>query len=126
MEVRSELREQLRRVLAPLDQAHTLPPYCYTSPEFYELEIEKIFMKEWLGVGRVDQLESPGDYFCADIVEEPIVILRDDKGVLRAFSRTCRHRGACIVEGAGSTRYLECPFHGWTYNLRESFSEPGR
>ncbi len=118
MEVRSELREQLRRVLAPLDQAHTLPPYCYTSPEFYELEIEKIFMKEWLGVGRVDQVESPGDYFCADIVEEPIVILRDDKGVLRAFSRTCRHRGACIVEGAGSTKYLECPFHGWTYNLR--------
>ena len=35
-----------------------------------------------------------------------------------AFSRTCRHRGACVVEGSGNARFFRCPFHGWTYDLR--------
>ena len=69
-----QLREQLAATMRPLNEAHTLPPHCYTSREFYELEVQKIFMKEWLGVGRVDQIENPGDYFCKDIADEPIVI----------------------------------------------------
>ena len=112
-----QLREQLAATMRPLNEAHTLPPHCYTSREFYELEVQKIFMKEWLGVGRVDQIENPGDYFCKDIADEPIVILRDTQGEVRAFSRTCVHRGACVVEGEGNARSFKCPFHGWTYNL---------
>ena len=62
--------------------------------------------------------QNPGDYFSVDIVEEPIVVLRDKEGEVRAFSRTCRHRGACVVEGKGNARFFRCPFHGWTYDLR--------
>ena len=75
-------------------------------------------MKEWIGVGRVDEIEQPGDYLCATIVNEPIVVLRDKDGEVRAFSRACRHRGACVIEGRGNARFFRCPFHGWTYDLR--------
>ena len=114
----SSQRAELERTLQPLTDAHTLPPWCYTSEEFYQAEVRKIFMKEWLGVCRVDEIPNPGDYFSVDIVEEPIVVLRDKEGEVRAFSRTCRHRGACVVEGNGNARFFRCPFHGWTYDLR--------
>ena len=43
-------------------EASILPLSCYSSPEFFELEMERIFMKEWLCVGRTDQVAKPGDY----------------------------------------------------------------
>ena len=110
-------RRQLEETLRPLADAGTLPPWCYTSPEFYETEVRGIFLKEWLGVGRVDEIAQPGDYLCASIVGEPIVVLRDKDGAVRAFSRACRHRGACVVEGRGNAKFFRCPFHGWTYDL---------
>ena len=109
---------QLRRTLRPLAAAHTMPPWCYTNEAFYAAEIREIFTQEWLGVGRVDEIATPGDYLCVDIAGEPIVVLRDRDGVVRAFSRACRHRGACVVEGRGNARFFRCPFHGWTYDLR--------
>ena len=113
-----EQLEQLRRTLLPLAEAHTLPPWCYTTAAFYEAEVRKIFMREWLGVGRMEEVASPGDYLCVDIAGEPIVVLRDKDGAVRAFSRACRHRGACVVEGRGNAKFFRCPFHGWTYDLR--------
>ena len=110
--------EELKRTMKPLADAHTLPPWCYTSESFYRAEVRDIFMKEWLGVCRVDDIPNPGDYFCADIAQEPIVIVRDKQTTVRAFTRTCRHRGACVVEGRGNARFFRCPFHGWTYDLR--------
>ena len=104
--------------LRPLREAATLPPYCYSSQEFYELEVERIFMREWLCVGRTEELPNPCDYFTLDIAGEPIVIARDETGVVRAFSRVCRHRGALAVDGEGNRKSFSCPFHGWTYSLR--------
>ena len=112
--------QQLRHTLRPVEEAETLPPWAYTSQDFYEAEVREIFMKEWIGVGRADEIPHPGDYLCADIAEEPIVVLRDEAGAVRAFSRACRHRGACVVEGRGNTETFVCPFHGWTYDLRGS------
>ena len=110
--------EELRRTIKPLAEAHTLPPWCYTSESFYAAEVRQLFMQEWLGVARIDEIPNPGDYLCVDIAEQPIVVLRDRDGEIRAFTRSCRHRGACVVEGRGNTRFFRCPFHGWTYDLR--------
>ena len=102
----------------PLLQASTHPSYCYTSREFYELEVERIFLREWLCVGRVDQVEKPGDYFTLRLLGESLVVVRDREGEIRVLSTVCRHRGMEIVEGAGARRSFECPYHGWTYSLR--------
>ncbi|MGD9764578.1 MAG: aromatic ring-hydroxylating dioxygenase subunit alpha [Candidatus Binatia bacterium] len=98
-------------------EASILPLYCYTSPEFYQREIDRIFSKEWLCLGRVDQVENPGDYFTIDIIGEPLVVVRDQDGAIRVLSRVCRHRGMSVVEGQGNRRSFECPYHAWTYAL---------
>jgi phenylpropionate dioxygenase-like ring-hydroxylating dioxygenase large terminal subunit len=99
-------------------RAETLPPACYTSDEFFEFEKDAIFFREWLCVGRAEQIPSPGDYFTVTLVDEPLVILRDDAGQVAAFSAVCRHRSAIVVDGSGNCgRTLRCPYHWWTYGL---------
>ena len=102
----------------PLLQASVLPPYCYTSREFYELEVEQIFLKEWVCIGRVEQAQEPGDFFAVNVADEPVIIARDETGELHAMSAVCRHRAQIVAEGEGNVRSFRCPYHGWTYSLR--------
>lgn len=99
--------------------AQTLPGWVYSSPDFFELEKEHIFRRQWLLVGHVSEAPEPGDYMTLDAVDERIVVVRDLEGRLRAFHNVCRHRASRVVVGARGhcERAIVCPYHGWTYHL---------
>ena len=100
------------------DAPRTLPPRSYSSKAFYELEVERIFTREWLMVGRADELPDPGDRYTIEIAGEPIVIVRDNSGGLRALSGVCRHRYFPVTEpGFAQGRRLTCAYHRWSYGL---------
>ena len=101
----------------PVDEARLLPPVLYTSPEFFEFERRAIFQREWLCVGRADQLAEPGDFRCVTIAGEPLIAVRDTDGELRVMSAVCRHRGMVLAEGSGNCRRFTCPYHHWSYGL---------
>lgn len=103
--------------VGPVDEAQLLPPVLYTSPEFYEFERRAIFRREWLCVGRADQLAKPGDFRCVTIAGEPLIAARDQDGELRVMSAVCRHRGMVLAEGSGNCRRFTCPYHHWSYGL---------
>ena len=103
--------------VGPVDEARLLPPVLYTSPEFYEFERRAIFRREWLCVGRADQLAEPGDFRCVTIAGEPLIVARDQDGELRVMSAVCRHRGMVLAEGSGNCRRFTCPYHHWSYGL---------
>src|SRR5262245_16257511 len=100
-----------RAVRRPLLQAETLPPECYTSPEFYQREVSNIFMKVWNCVGREDFIKKPGDYFTQTIVGASVIVIRGRDNKIRAFVNACRHRGSRLVEGDGRCKSLVCPYH---------------
>ena len=103
---------------APLSRARHVPGYLYASPEVYALEKDAIFMKEWLCVGRAEEIEHPGDYLTLRVVDEPIIVCRDENGALNAFYNVCAHRGTEVVTGrSGNVKRFSCPYHGWTYDL---------
>lgn len=104
-------------VRKPLLEAETMPAWCYTSPEFYRREIDRIWKKVWNFVGSADQIPNRGDYFTLRFADIPIIILRDLDGVIRAFANTCRHRGSELLEGKGNCKLIVCPYHSWTYEL---------
>jgi len=104
----------LRRPLA--DASHA-PGALYASPEFYRLDVEKLFMRDWLFAGRVEELPNPGDYLTMRIAGEPIIIARTPAGELAAYYNMCVHRGVEVAEGCGNTRAFKCPYHGWIYDL---------
>ncbi len=111
-------RSETDAVRKPVNEASLLPPRCYQDPAFYALEIERVFMRSWLPVGRVEQVANPGDYFTLDLFNEPVLIVRDRAGRLHAHSNVCRHRSRVVVEGAGTcTGLFTCPYHGWSYEL---------
>lgn len=102
-------------VRAPAERATPLPNWCYTSPDFYRREVERIFMKVWNYAGHASQIPDPGDYFTIEIAGAPIVVIRGDDGEIRAFHNSCRHRGSRIAWGEGQCKTLTCPYHNWTY-----------
>jgi len=109
---------QLGTVAAlPFDQARAMPPAMYQSPDILRLEEDNIFRRQWLCIGRADGLANPGDFVTYDLMGEPIIVLRDKGGELRAMSNVCRHRMSTLVEGCGNAKRLVCPYHAWTYDL---------
>lgn len=98
-------------------EAESLPPACYVDQDFFSFEKETLFLKEWLCVGRESWLKAPGDYFTANPVGEPLVIVRTKEGEVAAMSAVCQHRGMLVAEGRGNVRKLICPYHHWIYGL---------
>jgi phenylpropionate dioxygenase-like ring-hydroxylating dioxygenase large terminal subunit len=94
-----------------------MPPSVYTSEAFLARETSSIFGNEWFCVGRADALANAGDYVTLDLADQPIIVLRDKQGALKAMSNVCRHRMSTLLEGRGNTRSIVCPYHAWTYNL---------
>jgi choline monooxygenase len=102
----------------PLERARTIPSLCYHDPEIFAAETRTVFGGAWQAVGRAEQVSRPGSFFTADLAGEPILIVRGDDDVLRAFHNVCRHRAARVVEQAsGQATRLRCRYHGWTYDL---------
>jgi phenylpropionate dioxygenase-like ring-hydroxylating dioxygenase large terminal subunit len=104
-------------VRKPLNEARHLPGYFYTSQEMYEVEKERIFLSDWLPIGRVEEIEKPGDYKTFRIVDEPFIVARDKSGKLSAFMNRCAHRGVAVAKEAGNAKEFMCPYHGWLYDL---------
>jgi choline monooxygenase len=102
----------------PLEQASTIPGSWYTDPRIVDLEGDAVFANNWQVIGRTDQVAPPGHYITAEVAGEPIVVVRGQDGVLRAFFNVCRHHAAAVMtEAQGSASLLRCPYHGWTYAL---------
>jgi glycine betaine catabolism A len=90
----------------------------YCDPEFYRLDLETIFHRDWLFAGHDCEIPAPGDYFTLQIGDYPVVVLRGRDGAIRALHNTCRHRGSRVCPAAkGAAKRLVCPYHQWTYDL---------
>ncbi|HET9334761.1 MAG TPA: aromatic ring-hydroxylating dioxygenase subunit alpha [Gemmatimonadota bacterium] len=99
--------------------ARTLPRRYYTASEIFAAEEERIFRREWLCVGREEEIASPGEYFLASVAGESLIVVRDETGACRALFNVCRHRGTrlCETERGRLARSIQCPYHAWTYGL---------
>src|SRR5205085_960015 len=102
----------------PLDRARTIPAAWYHDANVFAAERRHIFGATWLVAGRRELVAEPGTFLTAEVAGEPILILRDQDGTLRAFVNVCRHRAALVVtEPCGHATRLRCRYHGWTYDL---------
>lgn len=110
-------RPTREKVTAPLPSAWTLPPCAYTDSALFDAEVEQLFLRDWICVGRSEQVAEPGDYISVNLPGVPLVVCRDLQGTLHALSSVCLHRAMPIVEGQGSATRFVCPYHKWTYEL---------
>ncbi len=103
---------------ASLEQAATIPSSWYTDQRIYDLELQTVFARSWQMIGLAERLTEPGQYLTCEMSGEPIVAVRGNDNVLRAFYNVCRHHAAAVMtEPEGKAAQLRCPYHGWTYSL---------
>lgn len=108
----------------------SLPSHYYTAPDIFQREKDLIFAQEWFCAGREEELPTPGNSNVLEVAGESILVVRTEKGELRAHYNVCRHRGARLCETAQDSRWnvnlsggvtptgsIRCPYHQWTYNL---------
>lgn len=93
----------------------------WTSREFFDREVEKVWRKTWQMACRESQLSKAGDYFVYDIVNDSILLTRTESGELRGYYNSCLHRARVLKRGAGHSDEIRCPFHGWAWNLEGDF-----
>ncbi len=97
-----------------------LPAKAYYETAQYELELAKIWYRNWNYVGRSASFDGPRSFRTFDIGTQRVLVVRGEDGQLRAFHNTCRHRGAALCTTAAGHLYsghIVCPYHSWSYSL---------
>ncbi|MGC8488678.1 MAG: aromatic ring-hydroxylating oxygenase subunit alpha [Clostridia bacterium] len=97
--------------------AETLPSAWYTDPAYLSREQQRVFGTSWQLAARAADVAAPGQYVTVEVADEPLIVVRDQNGVLRAFYNVCRHRAGAVAVGAGIRKAFSCTYHGWTYGL---------
>lgn len=110
--------QSYQKTLLKVEEATTLPPDCYRREDFHRIEQEKVFGHAWVCVGYTCQVAKVGQMLATKVADQPIVVTRDEEGLLRAFYNVCRHRGSLLIEENSEAKRFRCPYHSWTYDLK--------
>jgi Rieske 2Fe-2S family protein len=102
----------------PSATGEALEPRLYLDPEVLEAEQECIFERTWQLIGHVAELPRPGSYTTGFAGSQPVLVVRDEQGDLKAYRNVCRHRASCLLTGSGQCKgAIRCRYHGWTYRF---------
>lgn len=108
----------IAELLASHKPGWALDQRFYTDPGIYQLELDRILMRNWIMAGHASQIPDAGDFLVFGLANESAIIVRDNDGEIRAFANVCRHRGSLVcLEERGNTKKFVCPYHGWMYDL---------
>ena len=99
------------------DSSLSLRAEAYTDPAWFRADQQLILSKSWQWVCHTEKLRDAGAYVTVDVAGNPIAIVRDREGALRAFYNVCKHRAHELLRGEGTTTRIMCPYHAWVYKL---------
>jgi len=117
MPTRHELLD-LSKLFRPTAEAQGLPGLCYTDPDYHRLEQKRLFAEGWPAAAVGAELPRPGDLLPIVVAGQPVLLVRDREGAVRAFHNVCSHRGVVLVERpAHGQPVVRCPYHSWAYGL---------
>lgn len=92
------------------------PVENYTSQAHFDAEI-RLLRRLPVPFCPSAALPEAGSYVARTAALTPLLAVRGEDGVVRAFRNACRHRGMQVAEGSGCVRAFNCPYHAWSYGL---------
>ena len=93
------------------------PVENYRSPQRFEAEMQRVLRRSYTAFCPSAALPEAGSFVSRDAAGMPVVAVRGQDGVVRAFQNVCRHRGMRLAADSGCANAFVCPYHGWTYEL---------
>lgn len=111
---------------ADIQKAETLPTSFYTDLDYFEAAKTKIFEKSWQWIGDIDSLLSPLENmapvdFLSPLIDEPMVVVRDENNQVKCLSNVCTHRGNIMIHQPTKSRHILCNYHGRRFELNGAF-----
>ena len=95
----------------PLNRGRTLPREAYLSEALHRHEIDNLFQRQWICIGRSAQIPDPGDYLTFELVGHPLVAVRQKDGQILTFANICLHRCAQLLNRSqGHAGRISCPY----------------
>ncbi len=74
---------------------------------------EPVELRHWHPVALVSAVASKP--VAVQLLDEALVLWRDDQGAVQAWQDRCPHRGAALSMGCVRDGQLECAYHGWRF-----------
>ena len=99
------------------DELWREPVENYRSQQRFEAETERVLRRSYAAFCPSAALPEAGSFIARDAAGMPVVAVRGQDGVVRAFQNVCRHRGMRVASDSGCANAFVCPYHGWTYEL---------
>lgn len=88
----------------------------YTDPAIFDREMVRVFGGTWVYLGHESELPTPNSFRQTRLGLRPVILTRDEDGVLRALFNRCTHRGSTVCrEERGTAKRFQCPYHSWTF-----------
>jgi len=108
-----------RRSTDQVPEQLAVDPSIYRDPEFAAAERERVFGRVPVIACHTTELPEFGSFITMRLPNNEAVIVRQEDGSVRAMVNSCRHRGSMVETAERGTcpRRLQCPYHGWSYNL---------
>lgn len=100
-------------------------PEVFEAYDVFRVEIAQVCTRPWLAVDHVSRLAEDGTYFRVEIGSRSAVIVREAEDKIYTLRNACIHAGYRVCdeeEGRGDS--LFCKYHGWSYALDGTLTEP--
>jgi phenylpropionate dioxygenase-like ring-hydroxylating dioxygenase large terminal subunit len=102
-----------------------VPGARYTSQEFFDLEMERLWPRVWQVACREEEIPNVGDFLEYTIGEQSILVVRSTAEKITALFNACAHRGTRLAAGRGNfaTAEIRCRYHAWRWGLHGQIVE---
>jgi choline monooxygenase len=108
-------------ISADIRSAHTLPADFYRSQDWFDHCREKVFSRSWHYIGRESDHPDAGHaqpfQLLPGVLNEPLLLVRDEVRTLRCLSNVCTHRGNLLLSTGGPCSGIRCRYHGRRFDL---------
>ncbi len=110
--------DELQACLRPFGLSRMLPKAAYLDEDVLAWERANVF-SGWTCLGRSSEVADPGAMRTYAAGDSSVLLVRDQRGVLRGFENACRHRGHELLPCGESSqgRAIVCPYHAWAYDF---------
>ena len=72
-------------------------------------------MSKWNNIGPISKYKN-GNQWLVEIESRPVALFKHD-GNYYAIKNSCAHQGYPLAEGNLKGCMVECPLHGWVYDV---------